>query len=63
MTPTQNLGAGGTPRAAECVQVVEPNSSEDKPDLKIMQMAPVFDPAHFPILSRHWPSAEARWAA
>ena len=64
MASQQNPAAGQTADgASRFVQVPQLNTPEDKPDIETMQVAPVFDPAHFPILSKHWPSAEARWAA
>ncbi|MCH8859080.1 MAG: hypothetical protein IID54_05800 [Proteobacteria bacterium] len=63
MPARKNPAADEARGASEFVQVARLNTSEFKPDNEEMQAAPVFDPAFFPILARHWPSAEARWAA
>ena len=45
MASQRNPAADEARGASEFVQVARLNTSEDKPDFEIMQMAPGFDPA------------------
>ncbi len=64
MPAKESPGAGGTAHGVSVdVLAALQNGSEDKPDNEDTQAAPTFDPVCFPILARHWPSTDARWAA